>query len=143
MKRSILFILFTLIILGVLIACFINKLSITISQFTYAIGYKKAIDLEPLTDGEIVLYKEQIKVLTSAGAKALIYTIFIFIACLADIMLIILTVIKDFPVFKPLLDKHNARKQQRTQAKAERAEENKQKRIKQLEYELEELKKDE
>lgn len=53
----------------------------------------------------------------------------------------IIVAIKDFPVFKPLLDKHNARKQKRAQTKAERAEIEKQKRIEQLETELEELKK--
>jgi len=55
--------------------------------------------------------------------------------------------IKDFPVFKPLVDKFTAKraahKEQREAIKAEQAEAAKQARIEQLQAELDELKKDE
>lgn len=73
----------------------------------------------------------------------LTYSIISLIAVLANLIAIILITTKNFPVFKPLVDKYNARKQKHAQAKAERAEIEKQKRIEQLETELEELKKDE
>lgn len=56
------------------------------------------------------------------------------------IVAIILIAIKDFPVFKPLVDKLNARKEKHAQAKAERAEEAKQAKIQALEEELNQLK---
>lgn len=77
-----------------------------------------------------------------------------FKVCLTIFLLITITIIaimismglvaiKDFPCFKPLADKLQARKEKRTQAKAERADAGKQARIAQLQAELEELKKDE
>ncbi len=74
--------------------------------------------------------------------KTLTYSIFTLVATIADLVAIILIAIKDFPVFKPLLDKLAANKERRTQAKAERAEADKQAKIKALEAELEELKND-
>lgn len=74
------------------------------------------------------------------------YGISALFGCLFTLITIILIAIKDFPCFKPLLDKLNAhkqaRKEKRTQAKAECAEAEKQQRIEQLQAELEELKKD-
>ena len=61
---------------------------------------------------------------------------------IANLTAIILIAIKDFPVFKPLLDKLNARKQKRAQEKAVRAEADKQAKIAALEAQLQELKKD-
>ena len=70
------------------------------------------------------------------------FAILNFIGTLTILSGIILIAIKDFTVFKPLLDKMNARKQKRAQAKAERAEADKQAKIAELEAQLQELKKD-
>lgn len=70
------------------------------------------------------------------------WIILYFTSAIVSLAVIILVAIKDFPVFKPLLDKLNAHKQKRVQAKAERAEENKQAKIAELEAQLKELKND-
>ena len=72
---------------------------------------------------------------------ALPYSLLTLIALPITLFVIILIALKDLPVFKPLADKLTARKEKRTQAKAERAEADKQARIAELENELEELKK--
>ena len=64
-------------------------------------------------------------------------------AALATLAAMIIIAIKDFPVFQPLLAKLNAKRDARKQAKAEKAEADKQARIEQLQSELEQLKKDE
>lgn len=68
------------------------------------------------------------------------------LALLADLAAMVLIAIKDFPVFKPLVEKlqakSQARKHSKEQAKAARAEANKQAKIAELESQLEELKKD-
>lgn len=68
-------------------------------------------------------------------------------AAVADIVVIVLVALKEFPVFKPLIDKHKARKLQRklekTKAEAIQAEEYRKSRIEQLQAELEDLKKNE
>lgn len=69
------------------------------------------------------------------------YAIFALFAILADVAAIILIAIKDFPIFKPIVDKFTAHKEKCAQAKAERAEEAKQAKIQALEAQLEELKK--
>lgn len=75
------------------------------------------------------------------------YGILSLLATLGTLVALIFVAIKDFPVFKPLIDKFNAkraaRKEQRAAVKAEQAEEAKQARIEQLQAELDELKKDE
>lgn len=76
-----------------------------------------------------------------------IYGSLAVLASLATIAVMVLIAIKDFPVFKPLVDKFNAKraahKEQREAIKAEQAEAAKQARIEQLQAELDELKKDE
>lgn len=69
------------------------------------------------------------------------YGISALFGCLFTLIAIILIAIKDFPCFKPLLDKLQARKQARQAALADKAEADKQARIAKLESELEELKK--
>lgn len=71
------------------------------------------------------------------------YSIFSFLAAIADIAVMVLIAIKEFKVFQPLIDKHNARKQERAAARTAKAESEKRKRIEQLQAELEELRKDE
>ncbi len=92
-------------------------------------------------------YNETILLLKSYRATALSYGIPALLASLATIAVMAITAINDFPVFKPLIDKFNAkraaRKEQRAAVKAEQAEAAKQARIEQLQAELDELKKDE
>lgn len=76
----------------------------------------------------------------------LVKTIFTFLATIADLVAIILIAIKDFPVFKPLVDKYSAWTTARKAAKHAKSEkaanEKKQQRIADLEKALNELKKD-
>lgn len=76
-----------------------------------------------------------------------LYGTFATLAALCTLAAIIIIAIKDFPVFKPLVDKFNAKraayKEQREAVKAEQAEAAKQARIEQLQAEIDELKKDE
>lgn len=69
------------------------------------------------------------------------------LAAFATLAAIIILAIRDFPVFKPLVDKFKAkraaRKEQRAAEKTEQAETAKQERIAELQAELDELKKDE
>ncbi len=75
------------------------------------------------------------------------YGILALVAAIATLAAMIIIAIKDFPVFKPLVDKFNAKraahKQASDAAKAEKAEADKKARIEKLTAELEELKKDE
>lgn len=72
----------------------------------------------------------------------IVLAIFATVACLTTLFVIILIAIKDFPVFQPLVDKLNARKEARNIAKVEKAEQAKQNKIEALEKQLEELKKE-
>lgn len=74
--------------------------------------------------------------------KSLTYSIISFLAMIADIAVLSIIAIQNFKVFQPLIDKHNARKQERAAARQAKEEERKQKRIESLETELQELKKD-
>lgn len=55
----------------------------------------------------------------------------------------VIIALKDFPVFKPMLDKLSAKRDARKQAKAAKAVADKQARIERLQSELDALKKDE
>ncbi len=73
--------------------------------------------------------------------KTLSYAIISVLAAISSLVSIILIAVKDFPVFKPIVDKFTARKEKCAQAKAERTEAKKQAKISELEAQLEELKK--
>lgn len=94
----------------------------------------------------INVYKQHnenyLEVLTGVYIYSILGT-FSILAILADLAAMIIIAIKDFPAFKPLADKLNARKEQRQQAKDEKAEADKQAKIERLQAELGELKKDE
>lgn len=64
------------------------------------------------------------------------------IAAISNLGAMILIAIKEFKVFQPIIDRHNARKSERTAAKQAKAEADKQKEIAELEAKLNELKKD-
>lgn len=66
----------------------------------------------------------------------LIYAIFSFLAIIADLFVISLIAIQNFKFFQPLINKRNERKQARAAAKQARDEEAKQKRIEELQAEL-------
>lgn len=72
--------------------------------------------------------------------RCIVYAVLNTLASIATLTAIILIALKDLPVFKPIADKLTAHKEKRTQAKAERAEADKQARITELENELNELK---
>lgn len=84
----------------------------------------------------VELYSKQVKWSLSFALPFLASAIFTFAA-------IIIIAVKDFPVFKPLILKSNAKREARKLAKAEKAEANKQARINKLQAEIDELKKDE
>ncbi len=69
------------------------------------------------------------------GVEYLTYGLLALLAAAADIVAMVLIALKEFPVFKPFIDKRRARK-------AERKEADRQARIEALESELEELKGD-
>lgn len=71
------------------------------------------------------------------------FAILATLATVADIIAIVLIAFKEFPVFKPLVDKYKARKQAKAEAAAIKAETARRARIEQLQAELDELKKDE
>lgn len=92
-------------------------------------------------------YGESIDLTKKTINTDIIYIVFTILSCFADIAVIVLIAIKDFPVFQPIVDKYTAWATARkadNQAKAnEVAEAKKQQRIADLEKELNELKKDE
>ena len=75
--------------------------------------------------------------------RYLIFGICGILAALATLAAMILVALKDFPVFKPMLDKLSAKRDARKQAKAAKAVADKQARIERLQSELDALKKDE
>lgn len=132
MKKIILIEIILIAILVILIAsnvCFIDL----------AIQNKKALNE---LNNDLTLFNQTLyDSINSYFIKYIIYSIFSALACIADLAIIVLIAIKDFPCFKPLLDKLNAHKQAHQAALADKAEADKQARIAKLESELEELKK--
>lgn len=70
------------------------------------------------------------------------FSVFI-LGMLFDLSAMILIAIRDFPVFKPLLEKLNAKKARKQQIKAEKVKVEKQNHINKLQAEITKLKKDE
>lgn len=104
-------------------------------------SYIQAIQtLKGYTDSQ---YQEIITEFQQGLTKLAIYGSVTTIASVATLAAIILIATKDLPILKHISDKLAVRKEKRTQAKAERAQANKQAKIQALEQQLEELKKDE
>ena len=61
------------------------------------------------------------------------------LACIADIIVMGMIAVRNFKVFQPLIDKYNARKQERAAARSAKADADKQKRIEELKAELDAL----
>ena len=130
MKKRIILEVCLLFVFCWLIACNIiwwQSVASTINDIDY---------LQSINDIETVTYlKESLNL-------GLTYAVFSLIAAIVTLSSIIIIVV-DSPYFKPLLEKLEAKKNARKTAKTEKAEITKQKRIEQLENELNELKKDE
>ena len=120
MKKSIVIEVLLLFVLAVLIADCVKFFQASIAHFNlsdspaYDAFYKTAID-------------------------QLVRGIFALLACIADIFVMVLVALKDFKLFMPLIEKHNARKQELAAARAAKADADKQKRIEELQAELDAL----
>lgn len=79
----------------------------------------------------------------SSAYRFLTHGLLALLAALCTLAAMIMIAIKDFPCFKPLIDKFKARREAKAEAKTEKAVADKQARIEQLQAELNELKKDE
>ena len=139
MKKAIVIEILLVAVFAVLLTCAIIALKDIPSMKEYIDWYNTLspdypdYDLVETTAWEIRAY---MPILLKIGIPALI-------AAVADLAAITIIAIKDFPVFKPLVDKFKARKEQRAAAKAEQAATAKQERIEKLPAELDELKKGE
>lgn len=139
MKKTIIIEILLLFVFCVTLACAIKILD-------YAIEVSGRLDLH--LNGKILytdpnMQNEMIKAYTDVYHAALSYGIPALFAAVADLATMVIIAIKDFPVFKPLIDKLKARKEQRDVVKAEQAAVAKKERIEKLQAELDELKKDE
>ncbi len=128
MKKYIIGNILLIFVLAVLIAFSISRFELAQNHYEY---YKSLTNAQ-----EIELYKE-------LYINAVIYGILFLVAAFADLIAIILFSLKGTTGFQAIYDKLLARKSARNAAKAEQAEAKKQDKIKALEAELEELKKDE
>lgn len=112
-----------------------------VSTTLNSIEYLKTAYMDEQQRQELIsLLRDNITTFLSYGIPSLL-------AALATVAAGILIALKDFPVFKPFVDrlaaKHAERKQRRNEQKTAQAEENRQARIASLQAELDELKKDE
>lgn len=138
MKKTIIIEVLLLFVFCVALACAI-KILIFSTNMLYMIDYANNV-LQYENDN---LRIEYIASLNEQYNTALSYGIPAIFAAVADLAAMVIIAIKDFPVFKPLVDKFKAHKEQRDAAKAKQAEIAKQERINELQAELDELKKDE
>lgn len=139
MKKTIIIEILLLFVFAVLIACtsmafiYVTNMNFHISQLGKA-GLDNP-DYQHIQE-IIAYYKGNNHIVAAFAVPSLI-------AAISTLAVIIVIAIKDFPVFKPLLDKFATKKAEKQTAKAQQAAKNKQTRIEQLENELNELKKDE
>ncbi|MCH5165653.1 MAG: hypothetical protein J1G01_04560 [Clostridiales bacterium] len=138
MKKTIVIEILLAFIFAVLIACCCPFLKHVAAMNEYIEEINGLILNHPNLD-----YSTDLKYYNAQIDKALAYAIPMLIAAIADIAVMVVIAIKDFPIFKSLKNKFKARKEQRAAAKAEQAAVAKQQRIEKLQAELDELKKDE
>lgn len=138
---------FKVIIYVLLVFIFVVLLFFTVINLQESIAYsntvKSSIEYTNQTGITDPLLNEWQKCVT----KFTIYGVLGIMSAIAIILIAVLVTfsnrfIKDMSIFKPILDKLQARKQARQAALADKAEADKQARIAKLESELEELKKD-
>lgn len=127
MKRTIFFELLLILILSVLI-------SITVYFWDYI---SHSINLAAELDK--VYFNDLYEDIYCSIYKFLPYAILSLITCIVDITFIILTLIKDFPIFKPFIDKYKIRKEQ---ARIAKSQEKKQAKIDKIKTKLDKLEKD-
>ena len=120
MKKQIVIEILLLFVLAVLIAISTNFLQTSITHFNH-------------------YHSENYEVFKEWGIQQLVWGIFALLACIADIAVMVLVALKDFKLFMPLIEKHNARKAQIAAARAAKADADKQKRIEELQAELDDL----
>lgn len=136
----------TIIIEILLLFAFCVALACAIKILNYAVDAKKLLDR--FLNGNLVytdstIQNESIKYYTELYHAALSYGIPALFAAVATLAAMIIIAIKDFPAFKPLVNKFKAHKEQHDAAKAEQTKIAKQERINKIQAELDELKKDE
>lgn len=133
------FITIQLLLFVVLIICII----LCVSEFQVVQNYLTSLDV--IKDAEYVddfrkIYKQQL-------VKHSIFAGLSIIAIITVLITMLLIALKDLAIFKPLIEKHQAkvnnRKASKAKSKADRAEANKQARIEKLQAELESLKTEE
>ncbi len=129
MKKTILIELLLLFGFSVALAC-------SIKLFVYANGCIETIEI-------FREYADVVESYRGAMHTAISYAIPSLIAALGTLAAGIIIAVKDFPCFKPLIDKFKAKREAKAVAKTEKAEADKKARIEQLQAELDELKKDE
>ncbi len=136
MKRVVIIEIVLAFAIAMLLACSI-KFFMYVSKMYNNINMLYDLDMSDASRNEIIeRYRGNIAIALSYGIPALL-------AALATLAAMVLIALKDFPVFKPLLDKLAAKRDARKQAKAEKAAADKQARIERLQSELDALKKDE
>lgn len=140
MKKTIIIEILCLIAFCIILACAIKFLSYAHEVSLNIIELQKELVYDSSYERIIDSVKEYRTVALSYGIPALL-------AALATLAAMVLIALKDFPVFKPMLDKLAAKRADRKQAndtaKAEKAAAEKQARIERLQSELDALKKDE
>lgn len=137
MKKTVIVEVLLLFVFCVALACTI-KMLIFATDMLDIIDYANNIQFESdyLRNEFINTYKEQYNTALSYGIPSLF-------AAVADLIAMAIIAIKDFPVFKPFVDKLKDKRAARKEQRAEQAAIAKQDRIAKLEAELDELKKDE
>ena len=138
MKKTIVIEILLAFIFAVLIACSSPFFKHVAAMNEYIEEINGFILYDPNVD-----YSSDLKYYNAQINQALAYAIPMLIAAIADIVVMVVIAIKEFPIFKSLKNKFKIRQEQRAAAKAEQAKIAKQQRIEKLQAELDELKKDE
>lgn len=145
MKRTIVIEVLLSFIFVVLAYLFISYLINAVQNFSFADNWLKS-NLESGYDGESVLNEAEI--IKEAATRQILFATLLYLpAVLADLAAMIIIAIHPLPGFKPLVEKYSkwssSRKEAREAERAEKAEADKQRRIEELQAELDALKKDE
>ena len=134
----------TVIVEVLLLFVFCVALACAIEILDYAVDSANMLDLANKIDfGDEFTRIQFIKTYEEYYHTALSYGIPSLFAAVVDLIAMAIIAIKDFPVFKPLVDMLNAKRAARKEQRAEQAAIAKQDRIAKLQAELDELKKDE
>lgn len=141
MKRTIAIEALLFFIVAVLIYLFISNLISAVQNLNFANDLLNS-RLEEGYSEEVAL-REVDNIKEISTRQVLFATLLYLPAAIADFTSIVLIAVFPLPGIKPLVEKVQARREARFAARAEKAEADKQKRIEELQAELDELKKDE